>query len=366
MSTSREKGNFLRAELCNMNGEDWRDWPGRLDMIRELLADGMDAEEFHTATEDESSPMFFAVLHGDAEMLNIMLEAGADPNAEQLDDPHEKLYDWAEFDYRYNEWDLSLPEKATQEERTDEDLWVRWLDRLAIQYGKNRPFYLMCLRRHGALSMSELATVRAREIHGGKLRYNVLDAPDDFCRFVAHACAADFAAMRRMVEEGFALSSVCAVPTGAGRTLLQTVIDELGAGDRLRLDIVRECLALGADVRQRNSDNTGALFSAVLNRDAEMLDILLQAGADPNEEKTLASWKTLYDWAVVDYRKEVWKYAEPANPDIPHWDEIAWLAHVDACAIEQGKERPLCALRLRQAGALSIGEKRKEQGEQDD
>lgn len=360
----KKERTILQAVVKRIEWDGWSNHEDRYEIVREVLALGADATWVPSCDDEGSSPMFFAALNGDVEMLAILMDAGADPNKEKMDVPSESLYDTADFDYRLYVWDLNIPEEPTPEEQADEDLWVRWLDRLAIKYGKERPFTMMCLRRYGALTMSELVSARAQETHGKKLKYSAFDAPDDFCRFVAHACAADFDGMRRMVEEGFDLSSVCAVPPGAGRTLLQTVIDELGSQDRLRDDVVRECLALGADVRQLNSEGTGALFSAVLNRDAEMLDILLQAGADPNEEGTLASWQTLYDWSVADYRKDVWKYSEPWKPDKPDWDnKDAWLAYIDACAVENGKERPWCALRLRQAGALSFGEAKKMDGD---
>lgn len=346
---------ILLAVFEMFENDEWNNHENRYEIVREMLALGADATWIHDV--DESSPMFFAALNWDAEMLAILMDAGADPNKENTDSPCESFYDWAEFNYRLIAWDLYLPEDARPEWPIDDENWIRWLDRIAIKYGKERPLHLMCLRRYGALTKEEIVSVRAREIHGRKLMYSDLDAPDDFCRFVAYACAADFAAMRRMVEEGFDLSSVCAMQPGAGRTLLQTVIDEIGSKDRLRYDIVRECLALGADVRQRNSDGTGALFSAVLNRDAEMLDILLQAGADPNEEDTLASWRTLYDWAVVDYQEKVWECSVPEKPDMPRGDNAnAWLSYIDACAVEAGRERPLCALRLRQAGVLTMWE----------
>ena len=89
-------------------------------------------------------------------MIRILLDAGADPNAEKMDSESESFHDWAEFDYRYEIWSVNPPEKAIDADRSSEDAWLAYLDRLAVKYGKRRPDHLQLLRRRGALSMAEL------------------------------------------------------------------------------------------------------------------------------------------------------------------------------------------------------------------
>ncbi len=76
--------------------------------------------------------------------------------AELMFDGCEILYQWAEFDYRYDEYDLSLPEEPTETEQKSEDLWLLFLERLAVKYGKRPPDYLRVLRDYGAKKTREL------------------------------------------------------------------------------------------------------------------------------------------------------------------------------------------------------------------
>lgn len=122
-------------------------------VIKEMLSLGADAKQRNA---DGSGPLFSAVLNMDTEVIGILMDAGADPNLEQMDSAYESLYDWAEFDYQYEVWDLSLPQEEAATDRADEDSWLRYLDRLAIQHGKQRPEHLIRLRQGGAMSMTEL------------------------------------------------------------------------------------------------------------------------------------------------------------------------------------------------------------------
>ncbi len=73
--------------------------------------------------------------------------------------------------------------------------------------------------------------------------------------------------------------------------------------------MIREILRLGADPRVLSHDGSNPLFTAVLHMDNEMLRILLDAGADPNQPLRIPlaagsdAWSTdamdesLYDWA---------------------------------------------------------------------
>jgi hypothetical protein len=125
----------------------------KYEVIAEMLALGADPQAL---SDDGSSPLLVAVLNMDAEMVRILLDAGADPNAARMRDRDELLYDWADFVYRYEVWKVKLPEDATTADLADKDAWLHHLDCLAVKYGKRRPDHLRLLRERGALSMSEL------------------------------------------------------------------------------------------------------------------------------------------------------------------------------------------------------------------
>ncbi|MBL8374616.1 ankyrin repeat domain-containing protein [Accumulibacter sp.] len=124
----------------------------KYEVIREMLRLGADPQGL---SEDGSSPLLIAVLNMDAEMVRILLDAGADPNAAGMRARNELLYDWADFVYRQEVWNVKLPEEATMADRTDIDAGLRYLDRLAVKYGRRRPDHLRLLRERGALSISE-------------------------------------------------------------------------------------------------------------------------------------------------------------------------------------------------------------------
>lgn len=112
-------------------------------------------------TDDGGGPLLAAVIARDTEVLRMLLDHGADPNREH--DGIEPLYDYAEFDYRYEIYDMKLPEEPTEADRVSADAWVQFLDRLAIRYGKRRPDYLILLRQRGAISAHD----RQRPTAGG-------------------------------------------------------------------------------------------------------------------------------------------------------------------------------------------------------
>ncbi|MBP7948922.1 MAG: hypothetical protein KA004_04640 [Verrucomicrobiales bacterium] len=127
----------------------------RYDVVRELLALGADP---NLLGEDRRGPMIPAMLSMDTEMLRILLEAGADPNEVAGFFDSETLYDWAEFDYRFETYDLNAPDKPTEADKADEDAWLTYLDRMAVKHGKRRPDHLYLLRKHGAKTAQELKT----------------------------------------------------------------------------------------------------------------------------------------------------------------------------------------------------------------
>lgn len=61
-----------------------------------------------TPNPEGDGPLFSAIIQADYVGLALLLAYGADPREEH--DMGESLYDWSEFDYRYEVWDLDLPE----------------------------------------------------------------------------------------------------------------------------------------------------------------------------------------------------------------------------------------------------------------
>lgn len=122
----------------------------RLELVRALVAHGADPRLLNV---DGTGPLFDCAIQFDDSVMRLLLEAGADPNAEH--DGGERLYDYTEFDYRNENFDPSLPEKGTEADRVTVDSWLAFLDRLALKHGKPRPTMLRLLREFGARSWSE-------------------------------------------------------------------------------------------------------------------------------------------------------------------------------------------------------------------
>lgn len=164
----------------------------------------------------------------------------------------------------------------------------------------------------------------------------------------------DLAGIRALVAEGLDPTALAA----DGTPLLERVLfllDDRPAG--LMQQVVKTLLELGADARQRSPDGTGPLYLAVIDMDTEMLRILMDAGADPNDERMDSEFETLYDWARCDYSFEVWRlgdYGCPTDADLA--DEDSWLRFLDRQAIEQGRRRPDHLMLLRERGARSMAE----------
>ncbi|MBK1620348.1 hypothetical protein CKO42_18265 [Lamprobacter modestohalophilus] len=138
-----EYGESALIKVC----VSWNEPESRFLMVADLLDAGADP----TYTEPQGSGVLFAcVIAKDARLIDYLLSRGADPNKEH--DLGEPLYSWAEFDYRYDEYDLNLPEEPTEQDRASEETWLEFLSRLAVKYGKHPPDYLITLRRAGALT----------------------------------------------------------------------------------------------------------------------------------------------------------------------------------------------------------------------
>ena len=125
----------------------------RHDVIKFLLDKGADP---NLLDDEGGSPMYQPMFNMDTEMLELLLDYGADPNAAAGLAKSETFYDSAEFDYRYNVYDLYMPEDPTDFDKLNEDNWLNFLQRLAEKYNVRQPDHLYLLRRRGAKAVSEL------------------------------------------------------------------------------------------------------------------------------------------------------------------------------------------------------------------
>lgn len=128
--------------------------PYRYDVIKLLLELGANPNQLN---EEKSGSLTDAMLMRDTEMIKILLHAGAKPNEfGGFAGSRESFYDYAEFDYRFRIWDLHLPEKIPENISDDENVWLLWLDEMAVKYQRRRPDYLFLLREYGAKTWAEL------------------------------------------------------------------------------------------------------------------------------------------------------------------------------------------------------------------
>lgn len=139
-------GSSALVKAC----DSWHSPENRFSMVQALIQAGADPSKLDS---ESSGPLFACVLAKDASLIEFLVTHGADPNKEN--DDRETLYDWAEFDYRFDEFDLNLPEEPTEDDKKDEEAWLQFLSRLATKYQKRQPDYLIALRRAGAKTGKE-------------------------------------------------------------------------------------------------------------------------------------------------------------------------------------------------------------------
>lgn len=124
----------------------------RLLYVKTLIEVG--ADPGYRGDDGSGDALFEAVLQQDAAVLELLLSHGANPT--YIVDFPESLYDWAEFDYRYEAWNLNSPIEPTESDRTSENHWLDYLDRCADFLGVPKPAHLRVLRSFGALCRSEM------------------------------------------------------------------------------------------------------------------------------------------------------------------------------------------------------------------
>lgn len=169
------------------------------------------------------------------------------------------------------------------------------------------------------------------------------------------ATACDFECLRAMVASG---ADVNAFDADGVSVLTASVGDPHITEPSIRLTIARELLSLGADPCLLGDSRKGPLTEAMLCMDTDLLRLLLDAGAKPNDEAGCVEGETLLDWALMDYEHDVWFMSAEGlegAPDSPSETDRAsadaWLMFLDRMAVKHGKRRPDHLFLLRERGA---------------
>jgi hypothetical protein len=125
----------------------------RKDIVKILLSGGADPD-YHDG--DARGVLYQAVFLQDAELMEMLLSAGANPNL--LLQTQESLYSWAESDYVYDRFEPRLPFAPTAADRESPETWLSFLDRCAKERHVIAPDFLRVLRKYGAKTTQELLT----------------------------------------------------------------------------------------------------------------------------------------------------------------------------------------------------------------
>ena len=111
-------------------------------------------------------------------------------------------------------------------------------------------------------------------------------------------------------------------------------------------------LRRGANPKILDEEKCGPLLDTAIIKDATIMRMLLEAGADPNREFGCAGTLTLYDWALSDYRYDE-DLLNPPDEPTPQEEETVdgWLSYIERMALKYGKPLPDYVRVLREYGA---------------
>jgi len=173
---------------------------------------------------------------------------------------------------------------------------------------------------------------------------------DNFKKLSKAACENDLATIHELIDAGFDKESI----DEYGEPLLSDIVFNLLEGLKpFRYDMVKSLIDMGFNPNHFDSDGSGPLTQAMLSMDVEMLDVLLDAGAKPNETAGFKAGEKIYDWATFDYVYQIWggnKFPEQPTENALA-DEDFWLLWIDRLAIKHQRRRPDYLLLLRKYGA---------------
>jgi hypothetical protein len=114
--------------------------------VSHLLAYGADPDR---CNRDGTGPLYLALMHRDARVLELLLRFGGSPNAESA--PGQRSLLWLSVqDYCLDTYGGRLPEVPGDATCSDPDALIEFLDRLAARQRKPRPECLQLLRLYAA------------------------------------------------------------------------------------------------------------------------------------------------------------------------------------------------------------------------
>ena len=150
LATINKSGESVLTEIC-LELFAYETISHRYDALKLLLELGADVNQI--TDKDGTTALGNAGFSADTELFRILLEADANPNC-RMDS--ETLYEWCEFDYYYETWNLTYPETPPEQYRVSVDAWLNWMNEMAIKYQRRRPDHLFLLREYGARTSAEL------------------------------------------------------------------------------------------------------------------------------------------------------------------------------------------------------------------
>lgn len=186
-----------------------------------------------------------------------------------------------------------------------------------------------------------------------------MTTPCTTSELIAAARSGDFERLRALVAAG---ADVNACDEYGDSVLTASIGDPDNNDMSLRLAIARELLNLGADPCQTGEDGGGPLCVAGLRLDIDVLRLLMDAGAKPNEETGWEEGRTMYDLVAEDYWVRIWLLDAhtPGFPDGPNHEDLVtqdtWLNFLDRMAVKYDKPRPSHLFLLRERGARGMSE----------
>jgi ankyrin repeat protein len=168
------------------------------------------------------------------------------------------------------------------------------------------------------------------------------------------ALSLDFQRIDILLEQGYTLNCV----NEQDDTLLAEIcVDALFAKNPHLCTIVQELLKRGADPNFRNSEHGSALQVLMWNMETQVLRVLLEAGANPNNEAGFDESESFYEYAEFDYLFQMYDYHLPEQPtEADTLTPDTWLQFLDRLAIQYQRRRPDHLFLLRQFGAKTMEE----------
>ncbi len=173
---------------------------------------------------------------------------------------------------------------------------------------------------------------------------------DDYTKLSKAACNNDLDTIKALLNAGFDKESIDEYGEPIFSDIVFNLLEEQAPH---RYDMVKSLIELGFDPHNLDTEGSGAITHAMLSMDTEMLQVLIEGGARPNETSGFKANETLYDWASFDYIYQIWggnKYPQQP-PEKALSNEDSWLQWINEIAEKQQRRCPDHLLLLRKLGA---------------